>query len=259
MVACGFPRNVSSTNPDHARGKLLELKLLASSFQTDYYRPGQTDDVLLNEDPALDAPAPWREIHSIVRDSHQISDHPAGTMWRDRHSRSMRCRFGNCRVRGGGTVLGSSEMPVEVHGRQRASNMLKSGVTTARAQESKLRAAAKRDINAVMGRSPRDAIESVTVGTGDSVGVLMDPLDVAVECCEFSARRMSSMQSKWFCKYGIMEGRTVQVAAGNWTRRGVVKKIDNDGHCMLQYDGDEHTISGVRREAMLSCGSATCS
>ena len=43
---------------------------------------------------------------------------------------------------------------LEVHGRRRVNNMLKSAVTTARAQKSKLRAAAKRDINAVMERSP---------------------------------------------------------------------------------------------------------
>ena len=42
---------------------------------------------------------------------------------------------------------------LEVHGRQRVNNMLKAGVTTARAQERKLRAAAKRDINAVMERT----------------------------------------------------------------------------------------------------------
>ena len=128
--------------------------------------------------------------------------------------------------------------------------MQKSTVTTARVQESKLRAAAMRDINAVMERPPRGAIESVTVGTGDGVSVLTDPVDVAVECCEFSARRMSSMQPKWFRKYDVMEGYTVWVALGNRTRRGLVKKIDNDGHCALQYDGDEHTTSGVRRGAM---------
>ena len=139
---------------------------------------------------------------------------------------------------------------LEVHGRHHASNMLKSGVTTARAQKSKLRAAAKRDINAVMERSRRGAIESVTIGTGGGVDVLTDPVDVAVECCELSARRMSSMQPKWFSKYDAMEGRTVWVAAGNRTRRGLVKKIDNDGHYTLQYDGDEHTTSGMRREAM---------
>ena len=128
--------------------------------------------------------------------------------------------------------------------------MLKSTVTAARAQESKLRAAAKRDIDAVMERSPRGAIESVTVGSGDDASVLTDPAGVAVECCEFSARRLRSMQPKWFCKYGAMEGHTVWVALGNRTRRGHVKKIDNDGHYTLQYDGDEHTASGVRRNAM---------
>ena len=101
-----------------------------------------------------------------------------------------------------------------------------------------------------MERSPRGAIESVTVGTGDSVDVLTDPVDVAVECCEFSARRMSSMQPKWFRKYGVMEGHTVWVATDNRTQRGLVKKIDNAGHYMSQYDGDEHPTSGVRREAM---------
>ena len=81
-----------------------------------------------------------------------------------------------------------------------------------------------------MEHPPRYAIESVTVGTGDGVDVLTDPVDVAVECCEFSARRMSSMQPKWFRKYGAMEGHTAWVASGNRTRRGLVKKIVNDGH-----------------------------
>ena len=144
---------------------------------------------------------------------------------------------------------------LEAHGRRRVNTMLKSTVTvargsTARAQENKLRAAAKRDINAVVERSPRGAIESVTVGTGDDASVLTDAVGVAVECCEFSARRMSSMQPKWFRKYDAMEGHTVWVALGNRTRRGLVKKIDNDGHYTLQYDGDEHTTSGVRRDAM---------
>ena len=128
---------------------------------------------------------------------------------------------------------------LEVHGRRRVRNLLKSTVTTARAQESKLRAAAKRDINAVMERSPRGAIESVTVGSGDDASVLTDPVDVAVERCEFPARRMSSiMQPKWFRKYGVMEGHTVWVATGDRTRRGLVRKVDNDGHYTLQYDGD---------------------
>ena len=61
---------------------------------------------------------------------------------------------------------------------------------------------------------------------------------------------MSSMQPKWVRKYDVMDDRTVWVASGNRTRRGLVKKVDDDGHCTLQYDGDEHTTSGVRREAM---------
>ena len=139
---------------------------------------------------------------------------------------------------------------LEVHGRRRVDNMLQSTVTSARAQESKLRAAAMRDINTAMERSPRGAIEFVAVGTGDDASALTGPAGVVVECCEFSARRMSSIQPKRFRKYGAMEGRTVRVALGNRTRRGLVKKTDNDGHCTLQYDGDEHTTSGVRHGAM---------
>ena len=139
---------------------------------------------------------------------------------------------------------------LEVHGRRRVTNLLKSTAATARAQENKLRAAAKRDINAVMERSPRGAIESVTVGSGDGASILTDPVDVAKECCEFSARRMSGMQPKWFRKYDAMQGHTVWVASGNRTRRGLVKNIDNDGHYTLQYDGDEHETCGVRRDAM---------
>ena len=47
-----------------------------------------------------------------------------------------------------------------------------------------------------------------------------------------------------------MEGRTVWVASGNRTRCGLVKKIGNDGHYTPQYDGDKHTTSDVRRDAM---------
>ena len=81
-----------------------------------------------------------------------------------------------------------------------------------------------------MERSPRGAIESVTVGSGDGASILTDPVDVAKECCAFSARRMSGMQPKWFRKYGAMDGHAVWVASGNRTRRGLVKNADNDGH-----------------------------
>ena len=42
--------------------QLLELNLLASSFKTDYYLSGQTNDILLDDDPILDAPIPWMDI-----------------------------------------------------------------------------------------------------------------------------------------------------------------------------------------------------
>ena len=133
---------------------------------------------------------------------------------------------------------------LEVHGRQRVSDIPKAGVTTARAQERKLRAAAKRDINAVMERSPRGAIESVAVGTGGDADVLTDPADVAVEYCEFAARRMSTMQPKWFRKYGATEGHTVWVATGNRTRRGRVKKLTTTATA-----GYSMTVSSTRPAA----------
>ena len=89
----------------------LKLNLLASSFQAAYYLSGQTNDVLLDDDPVLDAPIPWRDIRNIIRDSQQTVDYPAETMRRDRHTRSMRRRFGNYRVRACEAVSGSSEMP----------------------------------------------------------------------------------------------------------------------------------------------------
>jgi hypothetical protein len=46
-------------------------------------------------------------------------------------------------------------------------------------------------LSVVMERTPRVAVESVTVGTGVRcklrVLVLADPVNVAVECCKFSA------------------------------------------------------------------------
>ena len=97
----------------------MELNLLASSYQTDYYLSGQTNDILLDDDPILDAPTPWRDnIRNIIRDSQQIADYPAGTMRRDRHARALRQRFGDYRARSGGAVSGSAEMPGQPTKRQ---------------------------------------------------------------------------------------------------------------------------------------------
>ena len=87
---------------------------------------------------------------------------------------------------------------LELQGRNRAQLILNSGGVSGKSQESKQRAATKRDINAVMERSVRGAVASVTVGAGDAAEVLTDPLEVARECCEWSDRRMSLMQPKWF-------------------------------------------------------------
>ena len=78
----------------------------------------------------------------------------------------------------------------ELQGRNRAQLILDSGGVSGKSQESKQRAATKRDVNAVMERSVRGAVASVTVGAGDAAEVLTDPLEVARECCEWSDRRV---------------------------------------------------------------------
>ena len=82
---------------------------------------------------------------------------------------------------------------LELQGRNRAQLILNSGGVSGKSQESKQRAATKRDANTVMERSARGAVAPVTVGAGDAAEVLADPLEVARECCEWSDRRMSLM------------------------------------------------------------------
>ena len=91
---------------------------------------------------------------------------------------------------------------LELQGRNRAQLILNSGGVSGKSQESKQRAATKRGVNAVMERSVRGAVASVTVGAGDGAEVLTDPAEVARECCEWSDRRMSLMQPKWFRRLG---------------------------------------------------------
>ena len=57
------------------------------------------------------------------------------------------------------------------HGKAQTNNMLKAGGSKARAQERKLRAATKREINAVMERPARGTIEAVSTGRGDDMEV----------------------------------------------------------------------------------------
>ena len=136
---------------------------------------------------------------------------------------------------------------LELQGRSRAQLILNSGGVSGKSQESKQRAATKRDVNAVMERSARGAVASVTVGAGDGAEVLTDPLEVARECCEWSDRRMSLTQPKWFRRLDVAVGHAVWVADGVQVYGGFVRAIDNDGHCTVQPDAGA-TLRGVRRE-----------
>ena len=115
------------------------------------------------------------------------------------------------------------------HGKVRTSNMLKAGGSKARAQERKLRAATKREINAVMERSARGTIEIVPTGRGDDMEAITDPVAVATDCCEFGKRRMRSMQPKWFRRYDVATEREVWFSDGTTARPGRVTAIDDNG------------------------------
>ena len=63
-----------------------------------------------------------------------------------------------------------------------------------KSQEKKQRAATKHDVNAAMEKPVRGAIATVTVGAGNEAEVLPQPIEVAKECGEWGARRMSLIQ-----------------------------------------------------------------
>ena len=136
---------------------------------------------------------------------------------------------------------------LELQGRNRAQLILNSGGVSGKSQESKQRAATKHDANAAMERSARGAVASVTVGAGDAAEVLTDPIEVARECCEWSDRRMSLMQPKWFRRLDGAAGHAVWVAEGVKVYGGVVRVIDNDGHYTVK-SGAGASLCGVRRE-----------
>ena len=58
----------------------------------------------------------------------------------------------------------SASFRMATHGKVRTKNTLKAGGAKARAQERKLRAATKREINAVMERPARGTVETVSTG-----------------------------------------------------------------------------------------------
>ena len=123
----------------------------------------------------------------------------------------------------------------------RTNNMLKAGGPKARAQERELRAATKREINAVMERPARGTIETVPTGRGDDMEVITDPVAVAAECCEFGKRRMGSMQPKWFRRYDVAAEHEVWFSDGMTARRRRVTAIDDDGrYNVVDEEGDKH-------------------
>ena len=85
-------------------------------------------------------------------------------------------------------------------------SLLKAGGDSARAQDRKLRAAIKREIDQVMNRPSRGTIETVSVGQGEDLDVMTDSVDVSRECCSFGTKRMGSMQPKWFRRLDVAAG-----------------------------------------------------
>ena len=135
----------------------------------------------------------------------------------------------------------SASFRMATHGKVRTKNMLKAGWAKARAQERKLRAATKREINAVVERHARGTMETVSMGRGDDMEVTTDPTAVAAECCEFGKRRMGSMQPKWFRRYDVAAEHEVWFSDGMTARSGRLAAIDDGGRCtVVDEAGDRH-------------------
>ena len=114
----------------------------------------------------------WEEVRILRKErlSHEV-DVPVVVERADRRERSVK------EVK---AALASFRMAT--HGKVWTENMLKAGGAKARAQERKLRAATKREINEVMERPARGTIETVSTGRGDDMEVITDPTAVAAEC-----------------------------------------------------------------------------
>ena len=130
------------------------------------------------------------------------------------------------------------------HGKIRTNNMLKARGSKAMPQERKLRAATKREINAVAERPARGTIETVPTGRGDAMEVITDPVAVAAACCEFGKRRMGPMQPKWFRRYDVAAEHEVWFSDGVAARPRRVTAIDDDGrYTAVDKAGNQHEHS----------------
>ena len=92
----------------------------------------------------------------------------------------------------------------------------------------------------------RGAIATVTIGAGDEAEVLTQPIEVAKECSEWGARRMSLMQPNWFRRLDVAVGHLVWVHRDGDVVGGTVRAIDNDGHYTVTACGGTAMV-GVRR------------
>ena len=112
-----------------------------------------------------------------------------------------------------------------LQGKRRVQMMNDSGTTSTKSLRQRKRAAAKREVDAIMERPCRSTLSAVTVGTGEGVDVLTEPTEVAQECCDYGTRRFGSMEPKWFRPHDIAEGHEVYAVVGDEVVQG-----DCNGH-----------------------------
>ena len=96
------------------------------------------------------------------------------------------------------------------------------------------------------GRSARYLPPSKRV-VGSTRRVITDPVEVAEECCKWSARRMDLMQPKWFRRHDLEVGHEAWHASDGGVRAAVIVAIDNDGHYTVKHHADDSFHKGVHR------------
>ena len=96
-----------------------------------------------------------------------------------------------------------------------------------------------------MERPCRTTLSAVTVGVSQGVEVLIEPTQVAQECCDYGTRRFGSMEPTWFRPHDVSEGHEVYASDGDSVVRGTMTSIDNDGHYVVRLD-DGGSMTCVR-------------
>jgi hypothetical protein len=78
---------------------------------------------------------------------------------------------------------------------------------------------AVQDLENMLKSVAREAIVTVTVGTGDAAETPTSPTEVAREYSEWSDRRMGLMHAKWFQRLDVAEGHAVWAVGGGRRER----------------------------------------